>query len=65
MAKVQVISVFHDLETNDLRNTGDIFECSDVRADLLNEKRLVVILEKDAPTKPKEDKAEKPLFKKK
>lgn len=65
MAKVKVLSIFHDLETNALRNAGDVFECTDARADVLNGKKLVAILEKDSPIKPKEDKAEKPLYKKK
>lgn len=65
MAKVKVLSIFHDLETNSLRSAGDIFECTDARADVLNGKKLVAILEKDSPIKPKEDKAEKPLYKKK
>lgn len=65
MAKVKVLSIFHDLETNALRNAGDIFECSDARADVLNGKKLVEVLSKDSPIKAKEDKAEKPLYKKK
>lgn len=64
MAKVKVLSIFHDLETNALRNAGDIFECSDVRADVLNGKKLVEILEKDV-VRPEKDKADKPLYKKK
>jgi hypothetical protein len=65
MAKVKVLSVFHDLETNALRSGGDVFECSNERADALNQKNLVEVLEKDSPIKAKEDKAEKPLYKKK
>jgi hypothetical protein len=65
MAKVKVLSIFHDLDTNALRQAGDIFECTDTRADALNEKNLVQIIEKDSPIKAKEDKAEKPLYKKK
>jgi hypothetical protein len=65
MAKVKVITIFHDLETNLLRQVGDEFECLDARADVLNQKNLVQILEKDSPVKAKEDKAEKPFYKKK
>jgi hypothetical protein len=65
MAKVQVLTIFHDLETNSLRNAGDIFECTDARADVLNGKKLAVILEKDVTIKAEKDKAEKPLYKKK
>lgn len=64
MAKVKVLSIFHDLETNALRNAGDIFECTDARADSLNAKKLVEVLEKDA-VRPEKDKSEKPLYKKK
>jgi hypothetical protein len=65
MAKVKVLSIFHDLETNALRQAGDIFECSDARADILNGNKLVAVLEKSAPIKADNDKAEKPVFKKK
>jgi hypothetical protein len=65
MAKVKVLSIFHDLETNALRQAGDIFECSDARADVLNSKKLVEVLEKSSPIKPEKDKSEKPVFKKK
>jgi hypothetical protein len=65
MAKVKVLSIFHDLETNALRQAGDIFECSDARADVLNNKKLVEVLEKSAPVKAEKDKADKPVFKKK
>jgi hypothetical protein len=65
MAKVKVLSIFHDLETNALRSAGDVFECTDARADVLNGKKLVAILEKTAPIKAESDKSEKPLYKKK
>jgi hypothetical protein len=65
MAKVQVLTIFRDLETNSLHNAGDIFECTDARADVLNGKRLVIILEKDVIIKAEKDKAEKTLYKKK
>jgi hypothetical protein len=65
MAKVKVLTIFHDLETNALRQAGDIFECSDARADVLNSKKLVEVLEKSAPIKADKDKADKPVFKKK
>lgn len=65
MAKVQVLTIFHDLETNSLRNAGDIFECTDARADVLNGKKLAVILEKDVTIKADKDKSDKPVYKKK
>lgn len=65
MAKVRVISVFHDLETNDLRQGGDIFECSNQRADALNAKKLVEILELDKKIEPESDKSDKTFIKKK
>lgn len=65
MAKVKVLTIFHDLETNALRNAGDVFECSDARADILNQKKLVSIISKDIAVKAEKDKADKPIFKKK
>jgi hypothetical protein len=65
MAKVKVLSIFHDLDTNMLRMPGDIVECTNARADVFNEKNLAEIIEKDSEIKPKEDKSEKPLYKKK
>lgn len=65
MAKVKVLSIFHDLETNMLRQPGDILECTNARADVLNQKNLAEIIQKDSEVKPKEDKSEKPLYKKK
>ena len=65
MAKVKVKSIFHDIEENKLRQAGDIFECTNVRADVLNNRGLVFVLEKDEEVKPEKDKADKPTFKKK
>jgi len=65
MAKVKIRSIFHDLETNMLRMPGDIIECSNARADVFNAKNLADIIERDSEIKPKEDKSEKPLYKKK
>jgi len=47
MAKVKVKSVFHDLLENKLRAEGDVFECTNERANALNEKNLVDVLELD------------------
>lgn len=70
MAKVKVKMLFHDLLENKLRNQGEEFECSDIRADELNGKGLISILSTDKSTKvdsitPSQDKAIKPTYKKK
>jgi hypothetical protein len=70
MAKVIVKILFHDLQENKLRNQGEEFECSDVRANELNSKGLVAIVSLDKNIKvesvtPTEDKAVKASYKKK
>lgn len=63
MAKVKAIMIFHDLVDEKLRQQGDVFECSQERADMLNEKALVEILESDKKVvkeEPSENKAIKP-----
>ena len=63
MAKVKTIVVFHDLVDETLRQIGDVFECSQERADVLNQKGLVQILEsekKEAKIAPTENKVVKP-----
>lgn len=70
MAKVKVKMLFHDLIENKLRNQGEEFDCSDIRANELNDKGLVSILSLDKSAKvesvtPLEDKAIKPTYKKK
>lgn len=65
MAKVKVKSIFHDIQESKLRQAGDIFECSNDRADVLNNRGLVHVLERDEVIKPEKDKADKPSYKKK
>ena len=63
MAKVKAVMIFHDLVDEKLRQQGDIFECSQERADMLNERGLVEVLEADkkvAKVEPTENKAIKP-----
>ena len=63
MAKVKAVMIFHDLVDEKLRQQGDIFECSQERADMLNEKGLVEVLEADkkvSKVEPTENKAIKP-----
>lgn len=47
MAKVQAIKIFADKEVTKTRTDGEIWECSQERADFLNSKNLVNILETD------------------
>lgn len=47
MAKVQAIKTFADKEVTKTRVDGDVWECSQERADFLNNKNLVNILESD------------------
>lgn len=47
MAKVQAIKFFGDIEATKNRVDGEIWECSQQRADILNAKNLVIILESD------------------
>lgn len=47
MAKVQAIKTFADKEVTKTRVDGDVWECSQERADFLNGKNLVNILETD------------------
>ena len=65
MAKVKVKTIFHDLDTNKLRNQGDEFECSNERANYLNGRNLVSVISLDEVVKHEKDKSEKPTFKKK
>lgn len=63
MAKVKTIVVFHDLVDETLRQVGDIFECTQERANVLNEKGLVQVIEaekKEAKIAPTETKVVKP-----
>lgn len=54
MAKVKAVMIFHDLMEEKLRKQGEEFECTQARADVLNEKGLVVVLEADQIEHPKE-----------
>lgn len=47
MAKVKAIKLFSDIEETLVRQDGDVWECSNERADYLNSKNLVIILETD------------------
>lgn len=63
MAKVKAIMIFHDLVEEKLRSQGEEFECTQARADVLNEKGLVVVLEADKVVEkiePTKNKAVKP-----
>lgn len=63
MAKVKAKVIFHDLVEEKLRQAGDEFECTQDRADSLNEKGLIFIIEADkkqAKVEPTENKAIKP-----
>lgn len=65
MVKVKCIVMFHDLVENVMRNPGEEFSCEKERGDMLNARNLVHIVQIEEVVKPEENKAEKPVYKKK
>ncbi|PLT76350.1 MULTISPECIES: hypothetical protein [Lachnospiraceae] len=56
--KVKVINKFTDKHTSKIHEVGEVFECDEARLKEIqsNRRRLVTVIEKDAPKKVQETK---------
>jgi hypothetical protein len=65
MVTVKCITMFHDLVEDVMRNPGEEWSCDKERGDMLNARSLVNIIADDEVVQPEENKAVKPIYKKK
>ena len=53
--KVKVINKFEDKHTSKIHAVGEVFDCDEIRLkEIQDERRLVTVIEKDAPKKVQE-----------